>query len=72
MHIIFHILTKNIFAGRRVCLGEPLARMELFLFLTSLVQKFQLFPMTEHPLPTTESREPHDPGRYTFRAVKIQ
>ncbi|GFR69068.1 cytochrome P450 2U1 [Elysia marginata] len=30
--------------GRRVCLGESLAKMELFLFLAALVQRFRLLP----------------------------
>ncbi|XP_041735066.2 cytochrome P450 2K1 isoform X2 [Coregonus clupeaformis] len=45
-------------AGRRVCLGESLARMELFLFFTSLLQRFSFSPppgVTEDDLDLTPS-----------------
>ncbi|XP_066532137.1 cytochrome P450 2K4-like isoform X2 [Hoplias malabaricus] len=43
-------------AGRRACLGESLARMELFLFFTSLLQDFHFTPppgVTEEQLDLT-------------------
>ncbi|XP_034750248.1 cytochrome P450 2K1-like [Etheostoma cragini] len=43
-------------AGRRVCLGESLARMELFLFFTALLQHFRFIPppgVTEEELDLT-------------------
>ncbi|OWF51174.1 Cytochrome P450 2J6 [Mizuhopecten yessoensis] len=39
------------FFGRRVCMGEALARSELFLFLTSMVQRFQFKPEDPDNIP---------------------
>ena len=41
--------------GKRQCLGETLAKTELFLFFTGLVQQFTFLPEKEGVLPTEES-----------------
>ncbi|XP_035686088.1 cytochrome P450 2J1-like [Branchiostoma floridae] len=42
--------------GRRACLGEQLARMELFLFFTSLMQHFTFKLPEGAPLPSTRGK----------------
>ncbi|CAG5115327.1 unnamed protein product [Candidula unifasciata] len=40
--------------GRRVCLGESLAKMELFQFLSNMFQRFQFLPATPDNIPPLE------------------
>ena len=40
--------------GRRSCLGESLARMELFLYVTSLLQRFKFQSPVSDPSPKTD------------------
>lgn len=47
-----HVIPFSI--GPRYCLGEQLARMEIFLFLTSIVQKFHIVADKEKPLPSLD------------------
>nr|KAG5701785.1 hypothetical protein BaRGS_000775 [Batillaria attramentaria] len=42
------------FDGRRVCLGESLARTELFLYLATMIQRFQFLPPEDGQLPSLE------------------
>lgn len=42
--------------GIRVCLGEALAKMELFLFLSWILQRFTLSVPPGHPLPSLEGK----------------
>lgn len=51
--------SSNAPAGRRLCLGEPLARMELFLFFTCLLQRFRFSVPAGQPRPS-------DHGVYSF------
>ncbi|XP_069129052.1 cytochrome P450 18a1-like [Argopecten irradians] len=60
------------FFGRRVCMGEALARSELFLFLTSMVQRFQFKPVDPDNIPTLKGLlgAAYKPCPYTCVAQK--
>ncbi|XP_028639203.1 steroid 21-hydroxylase isoform X3 [Grammomys surdaster] len=46
--------TPSFGCGARVCLGEPLARLELFVVLARLLQAFTLLPPADGTLPSLE------------------
>jgi cytochrome P450 len=57
--------------GRRVCLGESLARMELFLYLCCMVQRFHFLPEDPDHLPSLEGvvSNLHFPVPFKIRSV---
>jgi len=62
-----------LFIGRRQCLEEALAKMELFLFLTMLIQSFKFLPENPGDLPPLEGNSGivHSPLPYQFKALKV-
>ncbi|XP_065276803.1 cytochrome P450 2F3-like isoform X2 [Emys orbicularis] len=59
-------------AGKRVCLGEGLARMELFLLFTTVLQRFSLTPLVrpeDIDISPLMSGLGNMPRPYEFRAV---
>lgn len=46
------LTTFDTLVGRRTCLGDVLTKMEFFLFLSTLIQRFELHVPPKHEMPT--------------------
>ncbi|KAK3597279.1 hypothetical protein CHS0354_010905 [Potamilus streckersoni] len=57
--------------GRRMCLGEKVARMELFIFITAMIQKFRFLPQEGLPPPSLKGDLgiTYTPQKFKIRAV---
>ncbi|XP_059161813.1 cytochrome P450 2J4-like [Physella acuta] len=58
--------------GRRVCLGESLANMELFIFLSSMFQRFEMKPEDPGCLPSMESTPGFTTNSLPFKVRFVQ
>ena len=61
-------------AGRRACAGEPLAKVELFLFLSWMLHQFTFVPADDQGPPNLKGFTgfAQYPGSYKIRAIKRQ
>lgn len=57
-------------AGKRVCIGEHLAKMELFLFFTSILQRFKLSPVPGQ-MPSMEGLLGFTYSPQSFRMIAV-
>lgn len=58
--------------GRQACIGETLTRLQLFLYLSTMIQHFSFMPPVDGQLPDMEGVVgiTHVPKRFTMRAIK--
>ncbi len=59
------------FVGKRLCLGESLAKNTYFLFTTALFKKFRLEAIPNEPLPSLQPTNGLTLGYQGFKAVAL-
>lgn len=69
---LFQIIYPSV-SGRRSCPGEAMARSEIFLFMTSILQRYKCLPVDKDDLPSTEGvtmGPVHVPPPFKFIALR--